>query len=101
MWDRYPEQIRTTPARCVEGQALVITPQNSTLHTLNETGTYIWEQSDGTRTLEAIVDRLCEEFEAEDGHALDVASIRADAESFVVEAEAKGILRVLDAAVAR
>lgn len=97
MWDRYPEQIRTTPARCVEGQALVITPQNSTLHTLNETGTFIWEKSDGALTLAEIVDLLRAEFRTEQGELLSVKALRIEAEAFVASAEQKGILRVLDA----
>ncbi|MCP4501583.1 MAG: PqqD family protein [Deltaproteobacteria bacterium] len=99
MWDQYPKQIRTTPARCVDGQALVITPQDSTLHTLNETGTYIWEQSDGTRTLSDIVKLLCEEYGDDEGESIDVNAIRTDAETFVKDAEKKGILRVLSAPI--
>jgi len=100
MWDRYPEQVRTTPARTVDDQAMIITPATSQLHTLNATGTFIWEKADGSRTLAAICALLREEFAGDDDEDLDEDVLRQDAEAFVTMAEQQGLLRVHDAPVA-
>ena len=86
MWTHYVAQNPDTPARTIAGEAVVITPADSTLHTLNETATFIWERADGTRTLEQIAAELEAEFD------VDPAILRSDAESFVTEAVTKGLM---------
>lgn len=88
MWTRYIAQNPDTPARTIDGEAIVITPHDSTLHTLNETATYIWDRADGTRTLEQIAQQMLEEFEVEP------ETLKADALAFVEEAVQKGLLHV-------
>lgn len=90
MWNRYVAQNPDTPARTIDGEAIVITPHDSTLHTLNETATYIWDRADGTRTLEDIAKEMLEEFEVEED------TLRADALAFVEEAVEKGLMQVSD-----
>lgn len=90
MWNKYVAQNPDTPARTIEGEALVITPHDSTLHRLNEAATYIWDRADGTRTLEAIAQEMIEAFEVEE------ATLRADAIEFVQEAVAKGLMVTRD-----
>jgi methyltransferase-like protein len=51
--------------RIIDSQAIILTPENGHMHTLNEVGTFIWELLDGKKTLKAIMDRLCEEFDIE------------------------------------
>lgn len=41
----------------------------NSVYTLNETGAFIWEQIDGKRTINEIVDLLTEEYETEKGIA--------------------------------
>lgn len=90
MWDRYVEQNPETPARTIDGEAIVITPHDSTLHTLNDTATYIWDRADGSRRLSDIAAEMLETFEVEE------TALRADAESFVEEAVQKGLMFVHD-----
>jgi len=90
MWDelasKYISQNPDTPARTIEGEAIVITPHDSTLHTLNGTATFIWDHADGTKTLGQITEQLLTTYEVEE----DVA--REDALAFVQEAVAKGLI---------
>ena len=86
MWNLYVAQNPDTPARTIEGEAIVITPHDSNLHTLNETATFIWDRADGTRTLEQIAAELLDEFEVGE------AELRADAIAFVETAVDKGLM---------
>lgn len=90
MWTRYIAQNPDTPARTIDGEAIVITPHDSTLHTLNETATFIWDRADGTRTLEDIAREMAGEF--------DVAEevLREDALAFVEEAVSKGLMHATE-----
>ncbi len=90
MWDRYVEQNPETPARTIDGEAIVITPHDSTLHTLNDTATYIWDRADGSRRLSEIAADMLAEFDVSE------TELRADAISFVEEAVKKGLMFVHD-----
>lgn len=90
-WTSYVAQNLDTPARTVDGEALVITPHDSMLHTLNDTATYVWEHADGTRTLEQIAAAMIEEYE------VDPATLKKDLVDFVETAVRRGLL-VLSAA---
>ena len=85
-WMMYVAQNPDTPARTVDGSAIVITPHDSMLHTLNETATFIWDRADGSRTLATITEELVGEFDV----ALEIA--RAEAEAFVQMAVEKGLM---------
>ena len=86
MWTLYLRQNPDTPARTIDGEAIVITPADSTLHTLNDTATFIWDRADGTRTLQAIADELLEEFD------VDAETLRTDALAFVEDAVRRNLL---------
>ena len=58
MPDRYPEQNPRAAWRVYEGEAVIVSPEDSMLHTLNAVGTFIWEAADGRTTLGTIVDRV-------------------------------------------
>lgn len=90
MWSKYIRQNPDTPARTIDGEAIVITPHDSTLHTLNDTATFIWDRADGTRTLEAIARELTDEFD------VDVDTLKQDALAFVEDAVKKGLLLAAD-----
>jgi hypothetical protein len=48
--------------RLIDGEAVVITPVDSTMHSLNDTGTRIWEAIDGQRSLKEVAQVLAAEF---------------------------------------
>ena len=89
--DRYPEQNPRAAWRVYAGEAVIVSPEDSTLHTLNPVGTFIWEAADGRTALEAIVARVCEAFEVDHGTAAQ------DATAFVDQLCRRGLLTVLDA----
>lgn len=95
MWSQYICQNPDTPARTIDGEAIVITPEDSALHTLNDTATYIWDRADGTRTLAAIAEEMIEEFD------VDAATLKADALAFVADAVQRGLLLLSDHPAAR
>ena len=51
--------------RMIDGEAVIITPADSTMHTLNDVGTRIWELMTGTRSLREVAGVLCAEFEVD------------------------------------
>jgi hypothetical protein len=86
MWTLYLRQNPDTPARTIDGEAIVITPVDSTLHTLNDTATFIWDRADGTRTLESIAEEMLQEFD------IDADTLRKDAIAFVEDAVRRNLL---------
>ncbi|HEY4222977.1 MAG TPA: PqqD family protein [Myxococcota bacterium] len=88
MWTLYLRQNPETPARTIEGEAIVITPADSTLHTLNDTATFIWDRSDGTRTLEAIAAEMIDAFD------VDGDTLKRDALAFVQDAVKRNLLLI-------
>jgi hypothetical protein len=89
--DGYPEQNPRAAWRVYEGEAVIVSPEDSTLHTLNPVGTLIWEAADGRTALPAIIARVCETFEIDD------ATAARDAATFIDQLCQRGLLTVLDA----
>ncbi len=89
MPDDFPEQNPRAAWRVYDGEAVIVSPEDSTLHTLNPVGTVIWEAADGRTALEAIIGRVCEAFE------VDRATAARDATIFVEQLSRRGLLTVL------
>jgi coenzyme PQQ synthesis protein D (PqqD) len=89
--DHYPEQNPKAAWRAYDGEAVIVSPEDSTLHTLNAVGTVIWEAADGRTGMEAIVARVCDAFE------VDRATAARDTAAFVDSLAQRGLLTVLDA----
>lgn len=49
--------------RLIDGEAVIITPEDSTMHSLNDSGTRIWELITGNRSLREVADVINTEFE--------------------------------------
>ena len=82
-------------ARALGDETMVMSAADSTLFTLNEVASVIWESADGATSFEEIVaDRICAHFDV----AVDIA--RADAEAVVETLVANGLLIVSDRPVA-
>jgi len=86
MWGKYPRQNPDTPARSIEGEAIVITPDDSKMHNLNPTATFVWDRADGNRKLEIIFQEMLAEYDVEE------ANLREDILLFIHEAHDKGML---------
>jgi hypothetical protein len=74
-----------------EGEAVIVSPEDSMLHTLNAVGTIIWEAADGRTALPAIVARVVDAFE------VDVVTASRDAAVFIEDLCRRGLLKILDA----
>ena len=90
MPDGYPEQNPKAAWRVYDGEAVIVSPEDSTLHTLNAVGTFIWEAADGRTALAAIVERVCDAFE------VDQATATRDAAAFVDSLSRRGLLTILE-----
>jgi len=74
-------------ARVLDGEMMIMSARDSTLFSLNELGTMIWQAADGATSLEEIVaQKICPEYDVEPGQALK------DSETFVRELAEHGIL---------
>ena len=60
--DRFMQSERSAH-RILDDQAVVMTPQDSMIHTLNAVGTVLWNSVDGNRTVKDICDLVEEEYE--------------------------------------
>ncbi len=78
-------------ARVLDGEMMIMSARDSTLFSLNELGTIIWQAADGGTSLEEIVaQKICPEYDVEPAEALK------DAEAFGRELAEHGILIVSD-----
>jgi hypothetical protein len=58
-------------ARGLDGEMMIMSGKDSTLFTLNETATILWQSADGRTPLDQIVEqRICTKFEVEATTAL-------------------------------
>lgn len=73
--------------RIIDGEMFIVTPFNKTLHNLNETGTFIFQQIEKKKSQDEIIDRICEEFEVE----REIA--KKDVEDFIEKLKKKQILK--------
>jgi len=78
-------------ARRLDDEMMIMSAVDSTLFTLNETATLIWEAADGSTSLEDIVaHKICTRFEVVESEALQ------DAEEMVRQLAGHGILVLSD-----
>ena len=83
---KYVHKSENTASRIIDGQAVIMTLNDNTLHTLNEVGSRIWELCDGKKTLEDIVGVIDEEY------IVDNEMGKTDCEAFVKKLCTKGML---------
>jgi hypothetical protein len=83
-------------ARVLGDETMIMSAANSTLFTLDEVATVIWESADGVTPLaEIVANKICTQFEV----APDVAL--AEAETLVQELAGHGILLLSDQPIAQ
>jgi len=91
MSERYIARSRAVAARVLDGEVMIMSATDSTLFSLSDVATIIWQEADGRTPLSSIVkNRICPEF--------DVAQDDAyrDAEAFTERLASHGILRISD-----
>ncbi len=88
---RYVARSTAIAARALGNETMVMSATNSTLFTLNEIASVIWAAADGVTPLDQIVaNKICTEYDITPEAALK------DAESFVEDLAAHGVLLVSD-----
>ncbi len=90
---KYLVRSDATAYRTLNGIALIVGAPEGKLRSLNEVGTFIWEQADGRHTLSDIIDQMCQKYD------VDYTQAAQDAEIFVSELESQDMLVLLDSPV--
>jgi len=89
--EKYIARSSAIAARLLGGEMMIMSAVDSTFFTLNEVATAIWQAADGRTPLSEIVKtRVCQDFD------VDLETASHDAEHFVGELSAHGILLVSD-----
>lgn len=89
---KYPLKNDANPARVIDGEAVIVTPGDSLLHSLNEQATFIWELTDGVHTVSDIAELMCKHYE------VDAARAQQDLLEFVEACVQKDLLTLQDVA---
>jgi hypothetical protein len=79
-----------TAGRVIDGLAFVVTPDDNKLHSLNVTGTFIWQLAETGRTVGEVAAFLARRFDVPAERA------RGDAARFCEDLRERGILELLD-----
>ena len=88
---RYVSRTTAIAARALGDETMVMSAANSTLFTLDEVATVIWEAADGVTPLEEIVtNRVCTQFD------VTLEAALRDAERFVEQLAEHGLLLYSD-----
>lgn len=90
MSERYVARSTAVASRILGGGMVIMSALDSTLFSLSEVATVIWQSADGRTPLSEIARRICAEFDV----APDTAYL--DAEAFVDDLARHGILFVAD-----
>jgi len=89
--ERYVARSTAIAARVLGDETMIMSATDSTLFTLNEVATVIWESADGATPLEEIVaNKICTQYDVTFEVALE------DAEVLVGELAGHGLLMVSD-----
>jgi Coenzyme PQQ synthesis protein D (PqqD) len=89
MNEKYVTRSKAVAARVLGGEMMIMSAKDSTLFSLSDVATVIWEAADGRTPLSEIVERrVCAEFDVPANVAYQ------DAEKLVEELVARGILSV-------
>jgi hypothetical protein len=94
MSEMYIARSPAVASRVLDGEMVIMSAIDSTLFSLSEVATVIWQAADGLTPLSGIVrKRICVEFDVTPAVAL------RDAEAFVEDLARHGILRVSDSPI--
>lgn len=69
----YPKQSSDITCQTINGEAVILNRESQQIHQLNEAGSFIWAQCDGSTSVSEIVEFVTERFDVEhDIAAVDV-----------------------------
>lgn len=73
--------------RIIEGEAVLINPETGIVFVLNQTGSFLWQQFDGTKSIREIAETVQQTF------AVPYADAEYDLLEFLRELEARELIR--------
>jgi coenzyme PQQ biosynthesis protein PqqD len=74
--------------REIDGEIVIISPEDSQVHELNETAALVWKRADGAQTVEEIAAGMAAEFE------VSCESAQKDVAEFIAQLAEKQLLKV-------
>jgi len=90
MHDRYPVQNPRAAWRVYDGEAVIVSPDDSSMHALNAIGTAVWQAADGATSVGAIITRLAAELDT------PAELVERDVTTFVVQLASRGLLTLYE-----
>jgi hypothetical protein len=87
---KYPRKSPDTASRIIDGEAVIVLPQEGLARILNPSGSRIWELLDGNRTAGGIAETISGEF------GISKQQACADVCSFLRELENKKMVLISD-----
>jgi hypothetical protein len=89
--NRYVARANNVAARMIGGEMMIMSGVDSSLYSLNETASILWQAADGVTPLAQIVERhICADY------AIDPATALRDAEELSEDLARRGILVLSD-----
>lgn len=83
-----PERNPRLAWREIDGEAVIISPEDSHVHELNETASLIWKRADGRHNVDEIAAAVSEEYE------VPFAVAATDVRELISTLEQKGLLSI-------
>jgi hypothetical protein len=82
----FPERNPKLAWREIDGEAVIISPEDSHVHELNETASLIWTNADGKHSVDEIAGVIAARYEVE------LLEAKADVDELIQTLSAKGLL---------
>jgi hypothetical protein len=82
----FPERNPKLAWREIDGEAVIISPEDSHVHELNETASIIWTNADGKHSVDEIAGVIATRYEVE------LPEAKADVDELIGVLSAKGLL---------
>ena len=86
--NQFPERNPKLAWREIDGEAVIISPEDSHVHELNETASLIWKRADGRHNVDEIAAAVSEEYE------VSVTVATTDVRELISTLEQKGLLSI-------
>jgi Coenzyme PQQ synthesis protein D (PqqD) len=84
--NHFPERNPKLAWREIDGEAVIISPEDSHVHELNETASIIWTYADGTHSVDEIAGVLAARYE------VALLKAKVDVDELIEVLSAKGLL---------
>jgi len=87
---KFPRKAKTTASRIIDGEAVIVIPEQGQVRVLNESGSRIWQLLDGKHSIADIANKICSEFNLSQDQACE------DTVNFIAKLRAKEMVVLTD-----